>query len=910
MASRDGPAVFHFARHGETLIGHNDAAIAWLDGFGPQERRIVTWPALESRLSADGRVVVPTTSSPDVEQREYWRADGSVIVTSRIGVPHGDVTVLLTDVTADKQELRALRLFRSLAERIAEAPDLDTAVKAVLRTICRHADWQYAESWMPRPDGKALLPGPAWHIGRPELAELERLSQSMVFGAGEGLPGRVWAGRAGEHVDNVEIHTAQTFPRRDSVLAAGLRSVHGVPLLGTEGPVAVLVFASTTIRSRDRRIIEILDALAPQLSLALVRKQLSLRAAAATQRFADLLASAGDAIISIDTEQRIVLFNREAERIFGYSAKEMLGRPLDILLPSSARQLHRRHIGAFGDGVNARREMGGRSEIHGRRKDGSEFPAGASISRLTHDGEVIYTAVLRDLTELRAAQAAMIERERQLHAVIEVLPLGVSITRISDGTFLMANEQMARVLGVSREEIGRRSILDFYCHPEQRQSLVRALRNGQPSATAEVQVRAAGGEERWVAVNAALIEFEGEQAVLSAARDVTERNRTVTALRRSERSLAEAQRIARLGNWDWNVASNALRWSDEIYRICGLEPQEFGATYPAFLERVHPEDRAALEEAIRRALAYDEPYSFDHRIVRPDGTVRVVHEQAEILRDGRGRPISMIGTIQDITERKQTEAALQAAKQQAEAANRAKSLFLAHMSHELRTPLNAVIGFSEMIAGERLGPAGHPRYREYGRDIYDSGRLLLSIIDNILDLSRIEAGRLALQETEVDLGLAIAACLRLVRERAENTGIRLESDVPADLWVRGDERICKQMVLNLLTNAVKFTPGGGTVGISAGRDRTGGVCIAVSDTGIGMAVDSVEQARQPFVQLDASLSRRHGGVGLGLALTDSFVRLHGGEMSIASAPSQGTAVTIRFPPERTLPAASGTPTLK
>lgn len=731
MAPRDGPAVFYFAQPGGTLIDHNAAAAAWLDELWPQAQRTVMWAAFEARLSADSRVVVQSPPSPDIEQREYWRADGTVLATSRISVPHGPTIVLLTDVTADKQELRTLRLFRSLADRIAGAPDVGAAVKAVLRTICRHADWQYGEAWLPSADGAALVPGPAWHTGAPGLVELERLSQRMTFGPFEGLPGRVWIGRTAEHVDNVETCATSEFPRRDSVLAAGLRCIHGVPLLGTDGPVAVLVFASTTIRRRDRRIIEILEALAPQISLALARKQFSLQAAAANRRLADLLASAGDAIISINSAQRIVLFNREAERLFGYSAQEILGQPLDVLLPSSLQHRHRRHVTTFGGGANARREMGGRPDIRGRRKDGSEFPAGASISRLCDNGETIYTAVVRDLTELRAAQAAMIERERQLRAVIEVLPQGVSITRIKDGTFLMANEQLARVLGLPREEMSRRSILEFYSHPEQREGLIRALQSGQPSAAAEVRFRTASGEERWAAVNAALIEFDGERAVLSATRDVTERNRTVAALRRSERSLAEAQRIARLGNWHWDVVSNALHWSDEIYRICGLEPQEFGATYPAFLERVHPEDRAALEEAVRRALAYDEPYSFDHRMVRPDGTVRVVHEQAEIVRDDRGRAVRMIGTVQDITERKQTEAALQAAKEQAEAANRAKSLFLAHMSHELRTPLNAVIGFSEIIAGERLGPAGHPRYREYGRDIYDSGRLLLGIIDKI-----------------------------------------------------------------------------------------------------------------------------------------------------------------------------------
>ena len=902
-ATHQAGALFFDPKSGR--VAHCDSRAAQLlAGLNLGLWRNLSWYELEPRIagharSIDGRPPGPRDTE-GCETRDYGFADGSVLSVTTLQISGQVLTVLLRDVTPERQELRKFRLFDILAGRIAATEDLGSALKTVLRTVGRHADWQYAEAWLPGTGGSVLELGPVWHAGLPSLAEFERRSQVVRYGPGEGIPGRVWQHGNVEHVPDLARQPVASGQRQAAALAAGLRCVHALPLTADAKTLAVLVFASFAVKARDRLIWDLLHSLAPQLSLALSRKQLESRNAVMQRRLADLLDTAGDAIVSIDAGHCIVLFNRCAEEMFGYTAEEVIGQPLDILVPASAGMAHRQQVDGFARaGGSRRRAMGGRPEIRGRRKDGSEFPAEAAISKLVVDGRLVFTAVVRDLTDLRAAETAIREREAQLRSIIDAMPVGVSLARGSDGTIVLANESLARMLGVPLSSLIGRSICDFYVDPGSRSDLIGSLKVGNGARQREVEFRRRSGDLRWAAVAATLIRFGGEDVVLAGAYDVTGRRQALDALRRSEGSLAEAQRIARLGNWDWDIASGALSWSDEIYRIFGLSAAAFEPTYAAFLERVHREDRAVVEEAVAGALERDVAYSIDHRIVRPDGTIRIVHEQAELTRDSTGAPIRMIGTVQDITDRKRIEEDLLAAKNEAEAASRAKSQFLANMSHELRTPLNAIIGFSELIASGIADGAVSDRYREYGRDIGDSGRHLLAIINHILDLSRVEAGALDLEESEVDLRVVIEACLRMVRPQATAGGVTLEQDLPGGLpLLRADERLCRQILLNLLANAVKFTRHGGDIRVKAERSEQGGLALIVSDSGIGMAPEDIPKALSPFMQLDNGMNRRYQGAGLGLSLTEAFVQAHGGSMTLDSQPGVGTCVSVRFPAER------------
>jgi len=307
------------------------------------------------------------------------------------------------------------------------------------------------------------------------------------------------------------------------------------------------------------------------------------------------------------------------------------------------------------------------------------------------------------------------------------------------------------------------------------------------------------------------------------------------------------------------------------------------------------------------------------------GASRIIGQDREVLalrRDGTTFPMNLavselvlhggdqesgpsrvfVGVIRDITVRKQKEAELLAAKSQAEMANRAKSEFLANMSHELRTPLNAIIGFSEILDSEFFGKL-NDRQKSCAKDIHDSGKHLLDIVNAVLDMSKIEAGRYELTEEVMDPAEAVAQCLMMVRDRAQDGGIELRNEITGRLpHVWADRRAFKQVLLNLMSNAVKFTPEGGSVAVRAAVGEDGGLAVSVADTGIGIPKEFMEHLFEPFRQADNSASRRYEGTGLGLSISKNFMELHGGTLACDSAVGVGTTMTARLPASRVLTA--------
>ncbi len=309
--------------------------------------------------------------------------------------------------------------------------------------------------------------------------------------------------------------------------------------------------------------------------------------------------------------------------------------------------------------------------------------------------------------------------------------------------------------------------------------------------------------------------------------------------------------------------------------------------------------------------------AYEIALQRPDGTnISCINNPTPIL-DKNGLRVGSVGMWTDITERKQAEKALKKthreledrvvertkelalAKEMAENANQVKGEFLASMSHELRTPLNAILGFSESMKEETFGPVGSDKNREYLDDIYNSGQHLLKLINDILDVSAIEADSLKLYEENVNLTDAINASLRMIKPRADKEKIIVSSSIDASLpQIYVDERRVTQILLNLLNNAVKFTPECGEVSVSVQLNDDASIAVSIADTGIGMDDEEVALAMNMFGQVDSGLDRKHEGTGLGLPMSKGLMELHGGTLEVKSEKGKGTSVTVTFPKER------------
>jgi signal transduction histidine kinase len=299
-------------------------------------------------------------------------------------------------------------------------------------------------------------------------------------------------------------------------------------------------------------------------------------------------------------------------------------------------------------------------------------------------------------------------------------------------------------------------------------------------------------------------------------------------------------------------------------------------------------------------LAARRPFrDFRWEMLRNDGTRHFISINGDPVFDDAGQFLGYHGTARDVTADVEAAEELRSAKDRAEAASRAKSQFLTNMSHELRTPLHAILGFSELIQIEAAGPIG-AEYVQWARDILSGGRHLLNMINGVLDLSRIEAGRYDLSEEPVDLARVAGDCVDMIRLRAEAGEVRVDCAIEAAV-VHADRQSVQQILLNLLSNAVKFTPAGGTVWISAERAVTGEISVIVADTGIGIDAATMASLGEPFTQADASTNRRYDGTGLGLTISRKLMALHDGTLTIESAPGHGTTVRITFPASRVSP---------
>lgn len=467
-----------------------------------------------------------------------------------------------------------------------------------------------------------------------------------------------------------------------------------------------------------------------------------------------------------------------------------------------------------------------------------------------------------------------------------------------DGKILKANQVFRETFehDSTRKDTG--TFLDFV-HLDDRShvlSIFKSLINGEGTdgglIAFECRMMGAGKSIRFVECHQKRV----GNRVYAVLRDLTESKNHETALIRRQAELSEAQAIGRMGHWVWRVGENTLDFSDEIYRIFGVIKDAFHPTLDNVNAMLHRRDRGRMAQAFQRAMIEQKNYEMEFRVLRPSGESRFILLQGRCELDEEGDVSALFGIMQDITERNLHERELQEAKESAERAYAAKSQFLANMSHELRTPLNAIIGFSEMIQRQMLGPIGTEKYLDYINGIRESGEHLLELISDILDMSKIEAGKYELDLEEFNFLKVLRLAAHMTEGRALDAQVRVVSEIPEeeDFFIVGDRRAIMQMALNLLSNAVKFTEPGGEVKLEWFHSPNQ-VGMRITDTGIGIPASKLKYITKPFEQAANHFTRNHEGSGLGLAITKDLAELHGGEIEIRSTVGIGTSVAVTLP---------------
>ncbi len=535
-------------------------------------------------------------------------------------------------------------------------------------------------------------------------------------------------------------------------------------------------------------------------------------------------------------------------------------------------------------------------------------------------GAVEIIGMSQDVTQQMAADAMLRESEIKLRRAHRLAKLcywtyDPMASAHGGGDTLTFSGDTEEIFGAPVEELNNAtaSPLIAMAHPDDRDIVLAEWRDfmvaTESSHTFEYRLCRRGGEIRDVRVSAEKVMSEQGAVgqVIGVVQDITDRKRSEIAMARNENLLRHAHRLTRIGYWVWeprDVAQSAdhgwLHVSTEFSDMLGVMPEDVPLEETDLVRKFsHPDDVASALEAVEPFVARaSDRYSVKFRARKAGGEIVHLHMDAERVRNEQGNILYEVGVVQDVTEQRQREMELMTAKRAAEIANRTKTQFLANMSHELRTPLNAVIGFSQLIRDQAFGEIPE-RYLTYADDINTSGKLLLALINDILDMSRIEAGQHKLTEEVISPEAAINDCVRMVAAKAADGGVKLMVENKGPLPpLKADERALKQVLLNVLSNAVKFTPQGGSVTIAGQRLPDGQLQVQISDTGIGIAEEALKELFQPFRQADASISRRFGGTGLGLAISKKLIELHGGEIQVDSQSGRGTHVVLRLPAER------------
>jgi PAS domain S-box-containing protein len=616
----------------------------------------------------------------------------------------------------------------------------------------------------------------------------------------------------------------------------------------------------------------------------------------------EMIANISDVIAIMSGDGIIQYKSPNIEKWFGWKPEDLVGTDgWDTLHPDD---LDRIQLAFFKLLEKSRSTI--KVEYRYKCKDGSYKLIELTAVNLTSD-PVINGILMNyhDISERKKAEETLQEREEFLSLIIENIPDMIFIKEAGSLRFNRFNKAGEMLLGYKREELIGKNDYDIF-PAEQADSFTNkdkeVLENGMLFEIPEEVIDTKYGKRILNTKKIPIADKKGKPTfLLGISRDITESRLAEEALRQSETNLAEAQRIAQIGSWDWDLITNTVKWSKEMYRVFDIKPEAFDGNPETLLKVIHPDDVDIFRDSMKANLLNGESPTLEYRIIHSDGSIHSISAVGRTKFDISGTPVRNIGTAQDITKRKQAEYELILAKEKAEENNRLKTAFLRNLSHEIRTPMNAIIGFSELMIRQH---SNKPKQEYYSSIIAHRCNDLLIIIDDILNISKIETGQLPVFIEGFNLNSLFDEISVFFKEHQVRIGkqnikfiLKLQ-DTLHDVNIKTDKLKLKQIFVNLFTNAFKFTENG-TIEGGCMVDSSNQLVFFVSDTGIGIPPNKQKIIFERFVQLDQSMNRMYGGTGLGLSIIEGLIGLLGGKLWLESEPGKGSSFYFTIPYEMT-----------
>ncbi|TIH08187.1 PAS domain S-box protein [Pseudomonas leptonychotis] len=705
---------------------------------------------------------------------------------------------------------------------------------------------------------------------------------------------------AGEPIDHFETYCQ----RKDGSLVDVSAAI--APIFNAQG---VVVGISETIR-------DITQQKAAETQIKELNASLEKQVVARTSELNELnlllntvLDSASEvSIIATDAQGIISLFNKGAEDLLGYSAEEMIGvqTPALIHLAEEVQQRSDELSQQFNQPIKGFQTFVHLVELEGSevrewtyvRKDGVRLKVTLMVTAMYGGtGELIgYLGIAIDITQRKAAEAELAASLEMTRAILDTA-LNPVVTLDTAGQIHTLNPAAQKSFGTAHYEHEHEQLsLQALLSPSSRDRLDELIKHAaagdreHDKVSAELVGQKADGTEFPIQLSLGLMHAD-KQLLVCVITDLSQQLQLRRELLATRDQLLMAADAAELGIWSLTLVDYSVVWNERMYELFQqpVSLRETGLTYDHWLARVHPEDAPMAVAKLEAAIAGDGIFDPVFRIIRPDGTTRIIQAAARIEIDGNGKPVKVTGINRDITTQHELEASLRLAKEQADSASAAKSAFLANMSHEIRTPLNAVLGMLQLVQGTEL----NQRQLDYIQKAYGASQSLLGLLNDILDYSKIEAGKLQLDLHPIELEPLMCDLAVVLGGNHGHKNVEVMFDIDPSLpeVLVGDAQRLQQILINLAGNALKFTAEGSVIVSLRQLERSQEqikIRIAVADTGIGISEEQLKRIFEGFAQAEASISRRYGGTGLGLVISTRLIALMGGELQVESRIGEGS----------------------